>query len=395
MSGVRTTLIHHYILQGLRLSMSTPIRQRLLSAEHDVLDALSEDLSTLENFYLIWETLFEDFKLAVELDSVDDETMELAYTISSRVHILLEGYLDLSRRSQELKLDLGSKLENIFEQLSITNIAPSTESRITSSSHPEITVPQPFPASILPATDASSSVSSYIASAHKWLLKNLHNPYPSNEVKESLSQSTGASLKQINAWFINIRRRIGWTALSRKHFDGSHTETIDAAYRAFVKEDPKRPLLYTVSSEFEALKVAADDLYSDKLRKSVLAGKLDTAVKDMTDEDRVKRGRRKTKLAEDEKRRQDSERASRKQERADNKAFKSSARFFYPSPDRSSYGSPEPSPSPTQEEEEEDLAPPERVAGRKRRQESEEVQEVDKPNKRFRCVLNLLHSILC
>jgi hypothetical protein len=372
--------------------MKNSIRERLLNTEGLFFEAILQDPPTLVNFYEKWETLSDDFKQALKSDSVDDETIALAHAIASRVAILAARYLDFSMLSEEITSDLRNNLDDIFAQLSVADVSLSTETQRAASLHLEIIDPaQPSPASAL-STDAPSSFPPYIAPAHKWLLKNLHNPYPSNEVKESLSRSPGVSLKQINAWFINVRRRIGWTALSRKHFDGSHTETIDAAYRAFVKEDPKRPLLYTVSSEFEALKVAAEDLYSDKLRKSVLAGKLDTAVKDMTDEDRVKRGRRKMKLTEDEKRRQDNEKESRKRERANDKVFKSSARSFYPSPDRSSYGSPEPSPSSTQEEEEEDLAPPERVAGRKRRQESEEVQEVDKPNKRFRCVLNLLHS---
>jgi C-terminal domain of homeodomain 1/Homeobox KN domain len=373
--------------------MNSLIRKRLLDTEDHLLDAILQDPPTLGDFCGMWQALLEDFKPALTSDSVDEETIELAYTISSRVKHLAEGTLDLSMRCKEITSDLMTRLGDIFAQLSVTDVSPTAKARITPL-HLDISASAPPSPSDLPATDISSSFPPYIAPAHKWLLKNLHNPYPSNEVKESLSRSTGASIKQINAWFINVRRRVGWTALSRKHFDGSYTETVDAAYRAFVKEDPKRPLLYTVLSEFETLKVAAEDLYSDKLRKSVLAGKLDSAVRDTTDEDRVKRGRRKTKLAEDEKRRQDNEKESRKRERANDKVFKSSARSFYPSPDRSSYGSPEPSPS-TQEEEEEGLAPPERVAGRKRRQESEEVQEVDKPNKRFRCVLNLLHSRYC
>ncbi|KNC79027.1 hypothetical protein SARC_08568 [Sphaeroforma arctica JP610] len=41
----------------------------------------------------------------------------------------------------------------------------------------------------------------------KWLKGHIHKPYPTTAEKEQLAAQTGNSLKQINYWFINARRR--------------------------------------------------------------------------------------------------------------------------------------------------------------------------------------------
>ncbi|CDO93306.1 unnamed protein product [Kluyveromyces dobzhanskii CBS 2104] len=40
-----------------------------------------------------------------------------------------------------------------------------------------------------------------------WLLKNLHNPYPTPQVKRELLEKTGLNPVQLSNWFINVRRR--------------------------------------------------------------------------------------------------------------------------------------------------------------------------------------------
>eukprot|EP01017_Pseudomicrothorax_dubius_P026595 TRINITY_DN2983_c0_g1_i3.p1 TRINITY_DN2983_c0_g1~~TRINITY_DN2983_c0_g1_i3.p1 ORF type:complete len:300 (+),score=47.33 TRINITY_DN2983_c0_g1_i3:313-1212(+) len=40
-----------------------------------------------------------------------------------------------------------------------------------------------------------------------WFLNNIHNPYPSPEVKDALTKKTGLSRKQLQNWFTNVRKR--------------------------------------------------------------------------------------------------------------------------------------------------------------------------------------------
>jgi len=41
----------------------------------------------------------------------------------------------------------------------------------------------------------------------QWLLENSENPYPSTEIKATLSKASGLSLQQVQNWFINMRKR--------------------------------------------------------------------------------------------------------------------------------------------------------------------------------------------
>ena len=50
-----------------------------------------------------------------------------------------------------------------------------------------------------------------------WLKGNLHYPYPSPIQKDVFCLQTNLTLKQINDWFINVRRRRGLSIKNQKH----------------------------------------------------------------------------------------------------------------------------------------------------------------------------------
>jgi len=45
-----------------------------------------------------------------------------------------------------------------------------------------------------------------VADLKTWLLENIENPYPSQKVKEALSEQTGLTKRQIQNWFTNARK---------------------------------------------------------------------------------------------------------------------------------------------------------------------------------------------
>src|SRR6266571_4413795 len=64
----------------------------------------------------------------------------------------------------------------------------------------------------------SSSSPPYIGLCCTWLLKNLHNPYPSPEIRKKMSMESNSSPRHVESWFIDARKRIGWNDIRKKYF---------------------------------------------------------------------------------------------------------------------------------------------------------------------------------
>lgn len=117
-----------------------------------------------------------------------------------------------------------------------------------------------------------------------WLVKNLHNPYPSKETRKTLSTQTNTPQKAIDSWFTDIRKRIGWNSLRKKHF--STRKAMIAAATKFFKPSSAQLDSGTgpedtthFDEEFALLEDNAKNLYSRIFSTSTLADRLDT-VKD-------------------------------------------------------------------------------------------------------------------
>lgn len=343
---------------------------RFSSAEARFLSAVEEGPQALRTFDEELRSLHLNVKEGIDSDTLSTETIQLANAFIDRISLLTKSFLDLQLVAQKVATS----------EILLHHSDPSS----STPRHSQIPLSHD---SILPL-DVISPCPPYIAPAYKWLLKNLHNPYPSPETKELISNSTGTSIKHINAWFMNARRRMGWTALSKSLFMGSQKETLDAAHRALVEEDPT--LRQDITIAFVELKYKARGLYSEKLKPSVLAGKLNVVVKDMTDEDRERHEKAKEKAAEEAKRQKEMEKELKKRKRAHERAIRKAeklAQISYPSPGPSQSGSPEP---PTLEVCEDGPTLPESVAGHKRRVASQSDTDcednADRSNKRARYV---------
>jgi len=105
----------------------------------------------------------------------------------------------------------------------------------------------------------------YIQPAYSWLLHNLHNPYPSRELKESLSRTTGSSVKLIEGWFVDVRKRMGWSKVKKVHFQNRRKPLVDAATCFFVSGQPVSPRL---ASSFEEMAASAKNLYRHKFSEA-------------------------------------------------------------------------------------------------------------------------------
>ena len=98
-------------------------------------------------------------------------------------------------------------------------------------------------------------------SPSQWLLDNLHNPYPPVAAKRAMEESPELGSHTVNQWFARARQRIGWTRLLRDRFDRRRSVATNAAFRAFVRDDPRFPLDAELCAAFIAVKAHANHVY--------------------------------------------------------------------------------------------------------------------------------------
>ncbi|KAF8560023.1 hypothetical protein OG21DRAFT_1502381 [Imleria badia] len=273
-------------------------------------------------------------------------------THSPRSSRIASCFLELEKVNQDLESKLRDDFNSILNSMDRFSLSPTPTP-----------TPQPLSLPLNPPTRTiSTHNSSFTIAAYSWLLENIANPYPSSTVKASLAQQYNCPLSAVNTWFVNARRRMGWTTLCRDYFDNCRANALDAAHRALVNEDPNRPLPPNIIHAFVGVKATAEGLYSSNFSKSALAGDLDAVVRDMTDQHTILVGERKHRELKEMVESPEALEA----ELQNNKLV---AQHSYPSPDYSCSSSPVP---PLDEsltddsEEEEEILPP-ILAGRKRR----------------------------
>lgn len=246
--------------------MHFSLQQRLARAEGDLLSAVLLGENQLISYQSSWKDLLDDVSTASASGQIDNDVITMANAVASSVAAIADCFVNLEQKQQNLKEQLLGGMEHILQRLDPVDSSPST-----------------LCSEELPLSIAYSSQPGFISLAYKWLLENIHNPYPPVDVKSAIAQQTGCSVSSVSSWFISSRRRIGWTTLCRDFFKNSRTDTVEAAYRAFVKEDPHRKLGSELVQSFMTIKVAAENLYSSIYCESALAGSLDSVVRDMAE----------------------------------------------------------------------------------------------------------------
>jgi len=217
------------------------IRQRFLQAEKDFLLAARSDDQLLTDFAERWQALGSDWESC--LHEADHDTRRLVDGIVAKVEELAGDFYLFESHTRSLKDDLLNDLEDVFASLTLEENTAAQLDLVSSI----VTVAPPSPTE----RDAISPA--------QWLLHNLHNPYPPPHVRLSEDQTTGS--KHIKDWFSKARQRIGWTRLLRDRFAGCRSLATDAAFRAFVRDDPDNPLDDDLKTAFLAIKYHTELVY--------------------------------------------------------------------------------------------------------------------------------------
>lgn len=172
--------------------------------------------------------LIQDDLLDIGFQGGDEVTF--SEVIASRLSIVSERLKNVEAAIVSVTTSTLTEFENIFASLSLESCHP-----------------------LPPFTSASSPT--------QWLLDNLHNPYPPSAARRAMEKSSELGRRTVNEWFARARQRIGWTRLLRDRFSGSRSAATDAAFRAFVRDDPSSPLDVELYSAFMAVKAHANLVY--------------------------------------------------------------------------------------------------------------------------------------
>ncbi|KAK0465619.1 C-terminal domain of homeodomain 1-domain-containing protein [Desarmillaria tabescens] len=284
--------------------------QNRLSVAVEQFFAHNSDNSLLDDFTGVLESLYEDTLHSHRSGVLNTETANLAYSVADTIESICQTLVELDVAGDSVTSQYEKKLNRI--------VAEKTKDSSAS-------------------LCSSSSVCSYVEPAYRWLSENLHNPYPTREVRNKICRETSTSRKDLDNWFTNARRRMGWTSLL-KHFDGDRDRMVEAATIFFSGEIVHWENRYDFTDiAFSDMESTFKDLYANKFEQSNLGRKLGGVVKNMTPE-----------LQEEErankKRREEQREAERRAKKARmEKAKEAEARRAYPSPDRSPGRTPDPS----------------------------------------------------
>ena len=221
------------------------IRQKFLQAWDDFLSVPHLDNEHLLAFAESWQTLCSDWESC--LHEADHETRQLVEEVAGKIEGLAGDFYLFESQTLSLEDDLLTSLEDVFASLTLEE---KTDSRPT------------FVSGTTPVITAPSSVERDTLSLPQWLLCNLHNPYPPPHAR--FSEGRSSNCKQVKDWFSRARQRIGWTRLLRDRFAGCRSITTDAAFRAFVRDDPDNPLDDDLKTAFSAIRSHAELVYGSK-----------------------------------------------------------------------------------------------------------------------------------
>lgn len=229
--------------------MEATLRERLVNLkQRSLLAILSRNEEALEENFQEWSQLLNHIKGFQGNKKIDDETALLFSQVSGSIESMASCML----QSQAMLQDAQSQFINYITH----EIPPNT---FETSSHP----PPPIAPYHLLFSHHPSSVQATLgkhnaldAYAYRWLMQNLHNPYPTIMQMQDLGKISGTSAVQVEIWFKEMRDSIGWTKLSRDFFAGSPDATVAAARRVYLERDNDVP--FDVIFAFTAAKAFAE-----------------------------------------------------------------------------------------------------------------------------------------
>ena len=235
------------------IPMKASLRERLIRVEQQFLLAVaSNDEKSLSVFAQEWSQLAHDIQSAKVVGSLDENTALLLSHVSQAIDSVTCCMLESGAILQEAQsCSIGHF---------ILDVPPDDQSEV--SHHPQ----EVAPCHLLFSSPHSSTAPGVLGQqqlldsyAYRWLMQNLHDPYPTSVQMQIISDVSRTSVAQVEHWFQEVRDSIGWTKLSREFFAGSIDATVAAARRFYLEGHIN--VSFDVVFAFTSVKTFAETLF--------------------------------------------------------------------------------------------------------------------------------------
>ena len=235
--------------------MNATLRNRLILVEQLFLIAVvAQDETAREEFSLELSRLIHHFKVVEEAGGdLDDDTRLLL----SRVAQVITATTQCMLECEDILKDGQTGL------MSCSNLPfPSDDLFLVPTNRPTIT-----PYLLFPPVSSSRTLGILgnnrllDACAYRWLMQNVHNPYPTSVQLQTISEESKASVTQVELWFQEARDSVGWTRLSHEFFTGSVNATTTAAKRVYLEQDDTIPFCIVLA--FSSVKAFMETLFAE------------------------------------------------------------------------------------------------------------------------------------
>lgn len=232
----------------------TSLCEDLVRAEQQVLLAvLTRDEKALEGFSREWSQLLGLTKTIQSKGELDDKTALLFFHVSRAIENIAGCMLQSEAMLRDAQFDLMGDL--------IHEVPPNSPLAASSASYD---IPAHLLFSHMPSTtvDTLGRHGALDTHAYRWLIQNIHNPYPTPTQLQTLGDLSKTSAAQVVLWFEEARDSIEWTRVSHEFFAGSPDATVSAAKRVYLEGDKAMP--FDIVFAFTAVKAFAETLFSKR-----------------------------------------------------------------------------------------------------------------------------------
>lgn len=271
---------HYYTMPSSSSNEGTDLQHRFLRAEKELLSAITDRPEAVESFQSSWDTLRVELQEGVDANALNAETIGVANTVAKRVEIIANSFMELEISARSVFLDYFPETLSITDSTAENSLDPLPKSAVYGNA--ELKVPSGSRGISRLTQDTVDDVNGmpiYIDKAYHWLLRHLHNPYPSARVKSKIANEAGVLVKTVGDWFTRTRSRIGWTSVVAEHFNGQRAVAVDWAYCVYAEQDANTHVPCRYKEAFDAIKDRAEHLYDGKWKESDLANSFDPSAR--------------------------------------------------------------------------------------------------------------------